>query len=234
VIAKIRAALVCVLLLAAIVVAIYAAGFVVAATVTIASVPAEMKAARADLAIQAKALRVESLKEIDRQANALRGELHGEAGLLDAQMSALQKNTFGELAAIRSTADKRTGESLARVDTALQAMTGIRADLQPVLKHAGSIAAQVDDAAPLYLDCEFNPDCAFNRFQGTSKAVEQTMQAVAKAAPKLAAAAVKNGDNVAGITTDIHTITKAATKPKSFFGKVWAGITVFSRFAGLL
>jgi hypothetical protein len=39
--------------------------------------------------------------------------------------------------------------------------------------------------------------------------------------------------NVDGITADVHTMTTAATKPKSFWGKVWAGITVTSRFAAL-
>jgi len=40
--------------------------------------------------------------------------------------------------------------------------------------------------------------------------------------------------NVDGITADVHTMTTAAAKPKSFWGKVWAGVTVASRFAGLL
>ncbi len=49
---------------------------------------------------------------------------------------------------------------------------------RPVLENVASITGQIADAAPLYLDCDHNPDCAFNRFQGTSKAIEKASQAI--------------------------------------------------------
>jgi hypothetical protein len=69
-------------------------------------------------------------------------------------------------------------------------MDALRTDLQPVLAnataitgHVNSITAHVDDALPAFTDCAIldadgtpiggNPDCAFNRFQGASKAFER-------------------------------------------------------------
>ena len=74
---------------------------------------------------------------------------------------------------LRNTADRRVGDSLARVDTALGEIEQIRGDLQPILVHTASVTKQVDDAAPLFLDCEYNPDCVFNRYVGASKGIER-------------------------------------------------------------
>jgi len=80
----------------------------------------------------------------------------------ERQVAALRTDVMGEVAQIRTTADRRVGDSLARVDVALAEVHELRGNLRPILQHAGSVAAQVDAAAPLWLDCEGNPSCAFN------------------------------------------------------------------------
>ncbi len=49
-------------------------------------------------------------------------------------------------------------------------------DVRPMLNNVRHLTKQVDAAAPLFLDCDHNPDCVFNRFQGTSKAIERSAQ----------------------------------------------------------
>jgi hypothetical protein len=231
---KIRQALTCVLLLTLIVVAVYAAGFALAATVAIASVPNEIKATRLALTEQVAALRIDAMTEIEMQANALSGELHGDVRLADAQVSAIS----GRL-------DKRVGDALVRVDVALAAVTGVRKDLQPVLASippaVASAGTAAQNAAALAKDAQDSLDDSYDDWRGlldsagvATTQTAQTMQTINAAAPAMAASAQKNADSVAGITADAHTMTTAMLKPKSVFGKIWAAITVASRFAGLL
>jgi hypothetical protein len=133
------------------------------------------------------------------------------------------------------------------VDTALATVDSLRQDLKPSLDGAAAITTQVNGALPLYLDCDHNPDCVFNRYVGVSKGVErasqnfgQMSQDVRGALPPMIKTWSRIGldvsgtaANVDGITADVHTMTTAATKRKTFWGKVWAGITVTSRFASL-
>jgi hypothetical protein len=153
-----------------------------------------------------------------------------------------------EASKVRITADRRLGDTLSRVDTALTTVDSLRLDLKPSLDHTAAITAQVDDALPLYLDCDHNPDCTFNRFVGVSKGVErasvnlgQMSQDVRGALPpmlktwsQIGIDASATTENVDGITADVHTMTTIAAKPKTFWGKVWAGLVVTSRFAGLM
>jgi hypothetical protein len=154
---------------------------------------------------------------------------------------------MAEAAAVRTTTDRRVGDTLSRVDTALATVDSLHRDLKPSLDSAAAITAQVNDALPLYLDCDHNPDCVFNRYVGVSKGFERASANVGQmsqdfrgAVPPMLNTWSRIGvdvsattDHVDGITADVHTMTTAATRPKSFWGKVWAGITVTSRFAGL-
>ena len=84
-----------------------------------------------------------TLQVADKHLTALDGNVAGLSGTLDTQL-------------------KRTGDSVVEV----------AGDLRPALAHVNSITGQVDDAAPLFLDCDHNPDCVFNRYVGASKGVE--------------------------------------------------------------
>jgi hypothetical protein len=60
------------------------------------------------------------------------------------QVAALRTDTLAEVAEFRETADRRIGDTLARVDTALGIVEGVRADLKPVLDGAAALEADTD------------------------------------------------------------------------------------------
>jgi len=164
---------------------------------TRAAVLAEVRAGRGDLAGQLEAARKDLLGRTERQVAALRND------------------AMGEVVQIRSAADLRVGDTLARVDTALSKIEELRGDLKPIFDHTASITKQADDAAPLFLDCEFNADCLFNRYVGASKGIEraalnfgQMSSDVRAALPTTIATWQGIGTNVDGITGNINRLTK--------------------------
>lgn len=157
-----RNALVVALLIASTALVVSLICLVRVATVAVGAVPGEIQATRQELVGEITATR----KDLNRLLEGTRSDLN-------IQVAALRTDTVAEVAEFRAAADRRIGDTLARVDTALGKVEEIRGDLKPVLNHAGRVAKQVDNAAPMFLDCEYNADCAFNRFQGTSKALER-------------------------------------------------------------
>jgi hypothetical protein len=211
-----------------------------AATWAVAAAPVEIHTTRAALIGEIAAMRVDLVKQIADSR-------HDLLVLTQREADALRQDVMAEAAAVRTTTDRRVGDTLSRVDTALATVDSLHRDLKPSLDSAAAITAQVNDALPLYLDCDHNPDCVFNRYVGVSKGFErasanfgQMSQDFRGAVPPMLNTWSRIGvdvsattDHVDGITADVHTMTTAATRPKSFWGKVWAGITVTSRFAGL-
>ena len=130
----------------------------------------------AGVAAQVVALR----HEMSSQITLTRQDLLGRT---ERQVAALRQDAMGQIAAIRTdamavdaigaTADRRVGATLERVDGAMGKVEELRGDLRPVVAHAASVAKQVDDAAPLFLDCEHNRDCFFNRYVGASQSIER-------------------------------------------------------------
>ena len=158
---------------------------------------AEVAAARGDLASQIESARKDLLGRTERQVAALRTDV------------------LCEVAQIRSVADRRVGDTLGRVDTALSKVEELRGDLKPTLDHTASVTKQVDDAAPLFLDCEFNTDCVFNRYVGASKGIEraalnfgQMSADVRTALPTAITTWQGIGTNVGGIAANVNQLTK--------------------------
>jgi hypothetical protein len=156
----------------------------------------QVAAARKDLAGQIEASRMDLLERTERQLAALRGDV------------------MGQVAETRKVADQRIGDTLAHVDTALGKIEELRGDLKPVFDHAASITRQVDDAAPLFLDCEFNQDCVFNRYVGASKGVERAAMNFGQMSADVQTAlptAIKTwqgiGTNMGAITANVNRLT---------------------------
>ena len=184
-----------------------------------AAVPAELRATRNDLLAAVTATR----QDLSSQIATARWDVLDRA---DKQIAALRRDTLHEVAAIRTevvgevdqiraTADRRVGDTLARVDTAMATVEGVRADVKPLLDHAGSVAKQADDVAPLFLDCQFNQDCLFNRYVGASKGIERAAMNFGQMSLDFQVAlptGIKTwqdiGKNVAGITDNVNRLTK--------------------------
>jgi hypothetical protein len=114
----IRQLFVCALLAALTGLVVCAMALVRAATATVSALPGEVSATRTALVGQIQAARVDVLARSERQVAALRRE------------------TLAELGEIRSAADRRVGDALARADTALDTAERLRHDVKPVLDAA--------------------------------------------------------------------------------------------------
>lgn len=125
-----------------------------------------------------------SLAAADRRAGQALAVLEQTRQDLDTQLAGLRLDF------------QRQGDAVNRT------AAGLRQDLTPVwgasaaaLTQAGGaleewhgLTAQFQQAAPLFLDCDHNPDCVFNRYVGLAQNWEQTSRAVSRAAPDTAAA----------------------------------------------
>ena len=159
-------------------------------------------------------LRLLVIAEIDRQGSQLRGTA-------DARLASIEKRTFGLVGTVVSSANARVADTLKRADRALDSLEELRKDLQPTLQNAqtmtanaATITAQVSDALPLFLDCDHNADCAFNRYVGAARGVENAARNfgavsldVKNALPQSIAIWQGIGTNVGGITGNIKRLT---------------------------
>ncbi len=82
-------------------------------------------------------------------------------------------------AALKTVADNTTKLS--------KDVTRVSLPLSLLVERTDGLVGQVSDAAPLYLDCDHNPSCAYNLFQGTAKSVEHIAQAGDRAVKKFEA-----------------------------------------------
>ncbi len=127
---RLRLALVCALLAALTGVAVEAILLLRAATEATRALPGavsdELQATRMDLTNEVQMTREDVLDRTERQVAALRVDV------------------MGQVAQIRTTADRRVGDSLGRVDTALGEIEEIRGDLEPVLANAAALAEHAD------------------------------------------------------------------------------------------
>lgn len=189
--------LLCTFLAASTALAVYTAILIHTATTTVAAIPAEIASTRRELLREATATRRDLLQRSDRQVTALRIDL------------------MNEVSAIRETADRRIGDTLTRADAALEAVNGLRQDLKPTLDHSAAITAQVNDSLPLFLDCDHNPDCIFNRYVGTSKGIERAALNFGEASqdfrgdlPRMLTTFNRIGDDVSGTAGNLDRLTK--------------------------
>jgi hypothetical protein len=200
--------LVCALLAALTSLAVYAILLLRATTATVAAIPRELQSSREALIGEADAAR----KDLTNQIAAARGDVLLRS---ERQIAGLRADVMTQAAATLSTADRRIGDSLARVDTALASVESLRQDIAPSLRNSAAITSQVNDALPLFLDCDHNPDCVFNRYVGASKGIEraainfgQMSSDVRGTLPKMLLTWNQIGADVSGTAGNINKITK--------------------------
>jgi len=161
----IQQVLLCALLAALTTLAVAATLFVRAATATVAAVPPEIRLTRAALLQQVDAAR----QDLSRQVAAART---AALALSDRQATAFRTGILAQTADFGDTASRRFAATLSQVDSTLATTSSLELELRPTLRHSAAIAAQIDDSLPMFLDCDHNPDCVFNRYVGVSRGIE--------------------------------------------------------------
>lgn len=166
------------------------------------------------------------ITKLDNQITGLRAdtfrEIHLQAGGLQEQITGIRMDASKNMVAVVEIAhdsglvlnDFISGTQN-HANGALDAIAGLRSDMKPTLANAASLSAQFADAAPLFLDCEANQDCLFNRYVGASKGIEKAainfgaMSADVRAAlPAFQKTWTGIGANVQETTLHIADITK--------------------------
>jgi len=161
----IQQALACALCAALTALAVAATLLVRAATTTVAAVPAEIRLTRAALLQQADAARRDLTLQI---AEARTGALV----VSDRQATAFRTGILAQTGGFGGVVSERIGATLLQADSTLAATRSLEFELQPTLRHSAAVAAQIDDSLPMFLDCDHNPDCLFNRYVGVSRGIE--------------------------------------------------------------
>ncbi len=210
--------LLCALLTALTVLAGYTAILIHVTTLTVAAIPREIAETRSELLREARATRRDVLVRTERQ------------------MAAIRVDAVTQLAQIRETADRRVGDTLARADAVLDAVNGIRDDLRPTLEHSATITGQVNDSLPLFLDCDHNPDCVFNRYVGASKGIEKAAGNFGQMSSDVRGALPQALHTWQGIGDDVHGITgnvRKLTTPKWYDRVLGYGLSLGAAYRDL-
>jgi hypothetical protein len=204
----IQGVLLCALLAAITALVGYTILLVRSATVVVATVPVEIDSTRVALVAQMESTR----RDLSQQVTAARQDVLGRT---ERQAAALRTDVMAEAAGFRETADRRLGDTLARADRDLGTVYALRQDLKPTLENSAAITAQVSDAMPLFLDCDHNSDCVFNRYVGASRGIELAAMNFGKASTDVSTAlpgAITTwqsiGANANGIATNVNQLTK--------------------------
>ena len=117
---------VCALLAASTGLVVYAIELVRVTTAAVSGLPGEMDATRVAVLNEVRMARQDVMARSERQ------------------MAALRKDVMAEAGEIRAAADRRVGDTLARVDTALETADSLRREVEPVLSAAQTTLHDTD------------------------------------------------------------------------------------------
>jgi len=214
---QLRTALVCALLAALTGVAVQAILLLHAATMAARALPlavsGELAATRAALVTELRCARGELLAAATSQAGAAQEKVDRALSILDRRTG----DVLARVDAAIAVTNTAVGAANAQLSSANGTLAGIREDLKPALQETQTTVKDLRDSwDDLYWDLKASVESATVAARGVAEAAEAT----GKAAPKLADAAVKNGESIAGITADVHTATSAFVKPKSTWQKI--------------
>lgn len=113
------------------------------------------------------------------------------------------------------------GEVARQAGTANDTLAGLRSDLAPTLSESADVMRQLDEAAPLWLDCDHNPSCAYNLFQGTAKSIQSISQDVKKVTPQITQDAAATTHNLKRMTSPLSWPAKIGHAALSVAKRIW-------------
>jgi ABC-type transporter Mla subunit MlaD len=190
-----------------------------ATTAVVAAVPGEIQATRAalvseiqatrgDLTVQVQSAREDLLRRAERQVAGLRGDV------------------MAEVSKIRVAADRRVGDTLGRVDTALEAVNALHNDLKPTLNNTAAITEQTKDASAIL----FRRDALPAQLLGLTAAAKvtlgqtaETMRDIQRATPEIVAnvkATTEASTEASRNTAQVMANFAKATKPLPAWARV--------------
>ncbi len=188
-------------------------------TLTRRAVIGEIGAARQELIGQIESARRDVLMRSEREVQGLRSDLTTQTG------------------AIRATADRRFGDTLARADAALATLESLRKDLQPAIENAAlteqsatalldtyrALPRQVGERlAPSWAKLEPEVTCQLANGSGYGGCWHSRVTAVLGEAANAGGVFTRKfpafADSTTGIAADIHTFTSKAVAPRGFWG----------------
>ena len=135
--------------------------------------------------------RTAALAEIATTRTQLLSQVTGLRG----DLTAARKDLFAEVGAIREAADKRIGDTLTRVDTALATVDKLREDVQPTLANVRAITDHLNDSAAITPELTRNALGAVAAFKVTMGQGAKTALAIEAATPGILATVQKIGNN---------------------------------------
>lgn len=178
--------------------AVYTILLLEAARATVAAIPGEIQSTRSSLVAEVAAARC----DLTSQIAAARREL---LSLADRQATALRTESLSEAGEIRKAADRRLGDTLSRVDTALGKIDELRGDLKPVLANAAELEGDAKDS---WDDLYWDVKASVASTTVAANNVGQMSIDIRGAVPGIMQTWSGIGGNVSEITGNIDRLTK--------------------------
>jgi hypothetical protein len=226
----VRQFITCALMAAGTFLAVEAALLTRAAIRTVAALPEQIALTRNALVGEVAATH----KDLDEQIAAARVDVLARS---ERQADRLRRDLFAETDAIRATADRRLGDTLARADAALANVEALRQDIEPVIENAAvteqSAVALLDTyrALPAQMGQQFAPSwaklepeitCQLAAGAGYGGCWHSRITALLGEAANAGGVFTKEfpgfADSAVGIAKDIHRFTSKAVAPRGFWG----------------
>ena len=123
-----------------------------------------------------------------------------------ARVDAAVERLDAQATAARGSIDRSSVAIDRQLTTANESLARVALTAEPIR----SSAQQISDALPLWLDCDHNADCAFNRYVGTARGIEKASLAVGESAPGITSSA----DRIAG---DVAHVADRLTAKKRWY-----------------
>lgn len=204
--------------------------FLTCALLGAAALPREIALTRSALIEEIAATR----RDLNAQIAAARGDLLARS---ERQADRLRSDLFAETDAIRATADRRLGDTLARADAALSTVEGLRQDLKPAIENAAiteqNASALMDTYrvlparmgerfAPAWAKLEPEVTCQLADGTGYGGCWHSRLTALLGEAANAGGVFTRKfpafADSTSGIANDVHTFTSKAVAPRGFWG----------------
>ncbi len=192
---------------------------------------------------QANETRKALVLEIGNARADVKAEIGDALKIVDKQVSGVRLDVRQQVAGIRGdftgivlqTLDNRVagiqGDAVGQMASMNRSVSSLVSGVNDTLKPIRETAAQVNAAAPDFLDCYSdgygNANCLYNRYVGTSKAIEQAALAIGKEAPQMAKKADAIAGSAEGIAASVDTWVERLTAPQTLKQQLREWLKVF-------